>query len=165
MVSHWLWLIRFLEALTEACGNRDIGERGDVTPQFIGPHLRGRGAIGEQSELLPFDPVFHLSTGTVEIFVKRAYIDWLALNRDDDEAGIFSLGQVLSLAQYARFTEPALARLITKVLRQPGRLLRGLMKFLGVGHLGLTGFLDDYSWPNQAISRADVLHSDAGTLY
>ena len=33
-------------------------------PQWIGPHRRGDGAIGEQIQLLFLDPVLHLAAGT-----------------------------------------------------------------------------------------------------
>jgi len=84
-----------------------------------------------------FDPVFHLATGAVEIFVEGACIDLLGFHRGDDKAGISPLGQVLGLAHHPPFTGPSVARSINKILKYPRRLLRCLMELLGLGHLGL----------------------------
>jgi len=41
----------------------------EVQPQLVRPQGGTAGAIGEQSQLLFFDTIFHLPSGTVKIFV------------------------------------------------------------------------------------------------
>ena len=52
-----------------------VGHRGEPQPQLVGAHGRGRGAIGEQVELLLLDPVLHLAAGAVDLLVEGAGVD------------------------------------------------------------------------------------------
>ena len=52
-----------------------VGERGEPQAQLVGAHGRGRGAIGEQVELLLLDPVLHLAAGAVDLLVEGAGVD------------------------------------------------------------------------------------------
>src|SRR5215207_2998239 len=87
----------------------------------------GARAIGEELELLFLDPVFHLPTGTIQIFVQGSRLPVLRSERGDDETGILPLGQIFGLAHHAPLTGPTLASLITKVLEQPRRFPAGLI--------------------------------------
>src|SRR5215207_8316826 len=72
----------------------------------------GARAIGEELELLFLDPVFHLPTGTIQIFVQGSRLPVLRSERGDDETGILPLGQIFGLAHHAPLTGPTLASLI-----------------------------------------------------
>src|SRR3990170_1801556 len=61
----------------------------------------GARAIGEELELLFLDPVFHLPTGTIQIFVQGSRLPVLRSERGDDETGILPLGQIFGLAHHA----------------------------------------------------------------
>jgi len=87
----------------------------------------GARAIGEELELLFLDPVFHLPTGTIQIFVQGSRLPVLRSERGDDETGILPLGQIFGLAHHAPLTGPTLASLITKVLEPPRRFPAGLI--------------------------------------
>ena len=58
-----------LEADPPQLAEQDVGNARKPKSQLVGKEHRGAGPIGEQTQLLFFDPVLHVTTGTVQIFV------------------------------------------------------------------------------------------------
>ncbi len=48
-----------------------IGQRRQQQTELVRPPQAAAGSVGKQIQLLLFNPVFHLASGTVDLFVKR----------------------------------------------------------------------------------------------
>ena len=59
-----------LEADPPQLAEQDIGDTRKPKSQLVGGEHGGAGPIGEQTELLLFDSVLHITAGTVQIFVQ-----------------------------------------------------------------------------------------------
>ena len=94
---------------------QDISERGEPKPELMGPHAFGRGAVGEEVELLLFNPVFHLAAGAIEVLVKGAPTDLAGLERGDDGTGVQTLGQPFRLGHDPAPARPALQRAMIEI--------------------------------------------------
>ncbi len=51
---------------------QSVGGCGEPQAQLVGTEVVSAGAVGEGIELLFFDPVFHLATRAVVVFVEGA---------------------------------------------------------------------------------------------
>ena len=63
---------------------------------------RRAGPIGKQTQLLFFDPVLHVTAGTVEIFVQLLGRKVFFGQRGHYESGILSFGELLRLPMTLR---------------------------------------------------------------
>ena len=59
-----------LETDPPQLAEQDIGGRRKPKSQLVGGERRRAGPIGEQTKLLLFDPVLHVTAGTVQVFVQ-----------------------------------------------------------------------------------------------
>ena len=84
-----------------------IGERGKPQPQLVGPHGRGRGAVGEQIELALLDAVLHLAARAIDLLVEVPGLELLERQRGDHKAWIGFAAGPLGLGDDAALAAPA----------------------------------------------------------
>jgi hypothetical protein len=106
--------------------DENIGHGRERHAELIGLHGCRRGAVGEQLKLLA-NAVLGLAAGAVEILIESTRVvgDAGALERGDDEARIGAVRCVLSLADDAASSVPAVDRALPEVAEHPRRLARG----------------------------------------
>src|SRR6202051_3716510 len=97
-----------------------VSHRRDPHAQLVTCDGGGRGAIGEQLELLA-DAVLSLAARAVEVLVEGARVKAAALERSDDKARIGALLIVLGFADDAPLAAPAVERRIAKVTENADR--------------------------------------------
>ena len=54
--------------------HQNVGHRGKPQPQLVGPHRRGRSAVGEQIDLTLLDAVLHLAARAIDCLVELSTI-------------------------------------------------------------------------------------------
>ena len=64
---------------------QDVGEGREPQAQLVGAHRRCGRAIGEQVELLLFDPVLDLAADAIDVLVETARVDLGGAERRHDE--------------------------------------------------------------------------------
>ncbi len=78
-----------------------IGERREIQSELISSH-GGRGsAVGKQIQLLLLNPVFHLSSSAVDLFIELTGFYFLARDIGNQKTGIRSFGEIFRLANYS----------------------------------------------------------------
>ena len=105
--------------------HQDMGERGEVQPELVGPQDCRAGAVGEQIELTPLDAIFHVAPRAVQFFVEPLRSGDLAAQAGHHEARVGPLGQMFRLGHHPTGATPRLARPIAK-LPEPPRWLTGV---------------------------------------
>src|SRR3954466_10028546 len=132
-----------------------VGKRGEPQAQLIGAHGGRRGAISKQVQLAFLDPIFHLTTGTVDPLIQPPGVDLGGWQRGDDEAWIgLALGP-FGLADDAPDAAPTVQGGPAEVLEATGRLAGSLRRGTRGGHLG--GDLP--SQPRIARQAKDIVHA------
>ena len=81
-----------------------VGEGSEQQTELIGPPQVATGAIGEQTQLAFLDPVLHLATGAVHLFVQGLR---LVAQIGHHEARVGALRVVLGFGDQAAVTRPA----------------------------------------------------------
>ena len=110
------------------------GERREPQAELVRRHRCRRGAVGEEVELLLFDPVLHLAAGAVDPLVEGLGVDRPPFQRGDDKPRVGALGQVLGLPDHPPPTAPAVPGAVAEVLVAAGRFAGLLVFVLGPGH-------------------------------
>src|ERR1700736_5703710 len=75
--------------------HQTVGDRRKVQPQLIRPHIRGRGPIGEKSQLLFLNTILRLAPSTIKLLVQDAGLHGCRSQRGHRKAGIFPFRQIL----------------------------------------------------------------------
>ncbi len=73
---------------------QSVGGCGEPQAQLVGTEVVSAGAVGEGIGLLFFDPVFHLATRAVVVFVEGAWVGAAVGQVGDDESWIGAFAQV-----------------------------------------------------------------------
>src|SRR5215210_8255726 len=80
-----------------------------------------RGAVGKQIQLLLFDTILHLATGTIQLLVKHLSTPLFAAQRSHKEARVGALGQVFGFANHAPLSRPTSPGAVDKILEHTRR--------------------------------------------
>src|SRR5215210_64370 len=80
-----------------------------------------RGAVGKQTQLLLFDTILHLATGTIQLLVKHLSTPLFAAQRGHKEARVGALGQVFGFAHHAPLSRPTFPGAVDKILEHTRR--------------------------------------------
>jgi hypothetical protein len=130
---NWVWR----RPIRRSASSRDVGKGGEPEPELVRSHGHGRGAIGEQVELLLPDPVLDVAAGAVDVLVQGTGVDGPGGERGHDQARVCSLGQVLGFRHDAARPAPAVERAPEEVGEAAGRT--AAIQALGLGRGQIVG--------------------------
>src|SRR6266436_2232936 len=111
-----------------------VSDRREVQPQLIAPQVVRAGAVREQHQLF-FNPILHVSSGAVVLFIQLLRWPCFSTQRRHHEPRVFSLLQMLGLGHYPSRTAPTLLRLIGEFFEQPGGAAGLLVLGFRLSHL------------------------------
>ena len=101
-----------------------VSGAGKQESELVCPPSRSAGSVSEESELLLFDPIFHLATSAVDLVIE---LPCIAFETGHDEAWIRSFDSMLGFENDPAFPVPALGCVV-----DPGKMSLLLLALLEV---------------------------------
>jgi len=91
---------------------QDICQTGEQYSPLVGPPVAGTGAVCQQPHLLLFDPVFHITTDTIDLIVE---VLRLPLEAGHNETYIFTAIAILGFGYDSPRSAPTLCTILKMV--------------------------------------------------